>query len=89
MDETPAPPTKAQTHPPSPFSLEIVLSISLFLIYWLWGMPNLEREIECNVHGLPHSCVLPNHQVSQVSYACEDVVLLVDAIDGEDAPLAA
>lgn len=26
------------------------------------GMPNLEREIECDVHGLKHSCVLPNHQ---------------------------
>ena len=42
--------------------LEIVLSIGLFLIYWCWGMPNLNREIECDVHGLKHSCVLPNHQ---------------------------
>merc|ERR1719188_966036 len=41
--------------------IEIVLSISLFLIYWCWGMPNLEREIECDVHGIEHSCVLPNH----------------------------
>ena len=31
--------------------LEIFLSIGLFLIYWCWGMPNLEREIECDVHG--------------------------------------
>ena len=44
--------------------LEIVLSIGLFLIYWCWGMPNLEREIDCDVHGLQHKCVLPNHQVS-------------------------
>ena len=29
-----------------------------------WGMPNLEREIECDVHGIEHSCVLPNHTVS-------------------------
>ena len=43
--------------------IEILLSIGLFLIYFCWGMPNLEREIECNVHGLRHSCVLPNHQV--------------------------
>ena len=28
-------------------------------------MPNLEREIECDVHGIEHSCVLPNHTVSQ------------------------
>ena len=27
-------------------------------------MPNLEREIECDVHGIEHSCVLPNHTVS-------------------------
>ena len=44
--------------------IEILLSIGLFLIYFCWGMPNLEREIECNVHGLKHTCVLPNHQVS-------------------------
>ena len=43
--------------------LEIVLSIGLFLIYFCWGMPNLEREINCDVHGIRHSCVLPNHQV--------------------------
>ncbi|XP_071748623.1 uncharacterized protein [Lepeophtheirus salmonis] len=42
--------------------LEIVLSIGLFLIYWCWGIPNLLPEIECDVHGLAHSCVLPNHQ---------------------------
>lgn len=42
--------------------LEIVLSIGLFLIYFCWGMPNLEREIDCNVHGIRHTCVLPNHQ---------------------------
>ncbi len=29
-------------------------------------MPNLEREIECDVHGLKHSCVLPNHQVREL-----------------------
>ena len=44
--------------------LEIVLSIGLFLIYFCWGMPNLEREIDCDVHGIRHTCVLPNHQVS-------------------------
>ena len=27
------------------------MSIGLFLIYWCWGMPNLEREIDCDVHG--------------------------------------
>ena len=32
--------------------LEIFLSIGLFLIYWCWGMPNLERNIDCDVHGL-------------------------------------
>jgi len=42
--------------------LEIFLSIGLFLIYWCWGMPNLERDIDCDVHGLKHTCVLPNHQ---------------------------
>ena len=42
--------------------IEIVLSIGLFLIYWCWGMPNLNREVDCDVHGLRHTCVLPNHQ---------------------------
>jgi len=42
--------------------LEIFLSIGLFLIYWCWGMPNLQRDIDCDVHGLKHTCVLPNHQ---------------------------
>lgn len=42
--------------------LEIFLSIGLFLIYWCWGMPNLQRNIDCDVHGLKHMCVLPNHQ---------------------------
>ena len=32
--------------------LEIFLSIGLFLIYWCWGMPNLKRNIDCDVHGL-------------------------------------
>ena len=32
--------------------LEIFLSIGLFLIYWCWGMPNLQRNIDCDVHGL-------------------------------------
>ena len=32
--------------------LEIFLSIGLFLIYWCWGMPNLQRDIDCDVHGL-------------------------------------
>jgi len=42
--------------------LEIILSIGLFLIYWCWGMPNLKTDIDCNVHGIRHTCVLPNHQ---------------------------
>ena len=52
--------------------LEIVLSISLFFIYFCWGMPNLKREIECDVHGLLHSCVLPNHQVNKTVGPCVD-----------------
>lgn len=42
--------------------LEIILSIGLFLIYWCWGMPNLKTDIDCDVHGIRHTCVLPNHQ---------------------------
>ena len=58
-------------------SLEIVLSISLFLIYWCWGMPNLKREIECDVHGLTHSCVLPNHQFYFYILAVSSALLCV------------
>ena len=57
--------------------LEIVLSISLFLIYWCWGMPNLEREIECDVHGVKHSCVLPNHQFYLYILAASSALLCV------------
>ncbi len=57
--------------------LEIVLSISLFLIYFCWGMPNLEREIECDVHGLLHSCVLPNHQFYFYILAVSSALLCV------------
>ena len=57
--------------------LEIVLSISLFLIYWCWGMPNLEREIECDVHGIRHSCVLPNHQFYLYILAASSALLCV------------
>ncbi len=57
--------------------LEIVLSISLFLIYFCWGMPNLEREIECDVHGLRHSCVLPNHQFYFYILAVSSALLCV------------
>lgn len=57
--------------------LEIVLSIALFLIYFCWGMPNLEREIECDVHGLRHSCVLPNHQFYFYILAVSSILLCV------------
>ena len=53
--------------------LEIVLSIGLFLIYFCWGMPNLEREIDCDVHGIRHTCVLPNHQVSDKKMYLENL----------------
>ena len=53
--------------------LEIVLSIGLFLIYFCWGMPNLEREIDCDVHGIRHTCVLPNHQVSDKKIYLENL----------------
>ncbi|XP_059090515.1 uncharacterized protein LOC131886258 isoform X2 [Tigriopus californicus] len=57
--------------------LEIILSIALFLIYFCWGMPNLEREIECDVHGLRHSCVLPNHQFYFYILAVSSILLCV------------
>ncbi len=57
--------------------LEIVLSISLFFIYFCWGMPNLKREIECDVHGLLHSCVLPNHQFYFYILAVSSALLCV------------
>ena len=57
--------------------MELFGHLYIFQIYFCWGMPNLEREIECDVHGLRHSCVLPNHQFYFYILAVSSALLCV------------